>query len=153
MAQTFTSFQQLFTPATKWDWRLYETGIYFFKFSIKVFWVINSNGSWRRSCRDPLDTVDHEIDSIARGHHVYKSVWLPVIVEQLILEKEPASQSIWWSYSDSDKGFSDSGPHFVWKFIHRSSGILLHDGALSSAIRHLSYYWEKKERKKLGSTM
>ena len=31
--------------------------------------------------------------------------------------------------------------------------IVLHEGALLSAVRHLSYYWEKEERKRLRSTM
>ena len=31
------------------------------------------------------------MDSVVRSHHVYKKEWLPVIGEQLILEKEPAS--------------------------------------------------------------
>ena len=39
---------------------------------------------------DLLDTVHHEMDSLVRGHHVYKSVWSPVI-EQLLLEKGPAN--------------------------------------------------------------
>ena len=39
----------------------------------------------------PLDTVHHEMDSMVHSHHVYKSVWLPVIGERLVLEKEPAS--------------------------------------------------------------
>ena len=34
---------------------------------------------------DPLDTVYHEIDSMVHSHHVYKSVWLPIIGEQVIL--------------------------------------------------------------------
>ena len=42
---------------------------------------------------DPLDTVHCAMDSMVRSHHVYKSVWFPIIGEQLILEKEPASQS------------------------------------------------------------
>ena len=37
----------------------------------------------------------HEIGSVVHSHHVYKSVWLPVI-EQLILEKEPAGQFTQW---------------------------------------------------------
>ena len=41
---------------------------------------------------DRLDTAHHKMDSVIRSHHVYKSVWSPVI-EHLILEKEPASQS------------------------------------------------------------
>ena len=41
----------------------------------------------------PVDTVYHEMDSIVCSHHVYKSVWLSVIGEQLVLEKEPAGQS------------------------------------------------------------
>ena len=28
---------------------------------------------------------------------------------------------------------------------------ILQEGALSSAVRHLSYYWEKEERKRLSS--
>ena len=42
---------------------------------------------------DPLDTVHHEKESLAHSLHVYKSVWSPVIKEQLVLEKEPAGQS------------------------------------------------------------
>ena len=41
---------------------------------------------------DPLDTVNHEMDSVVHSHHVYKSVRLPVI-EQFILEKEPDGYS------------------------------------------------------------
>ena len=37
---------------------------------------------------DQLDTVHHKIGSEVHGYHVYKSVWSPVIREQLILEKE-----------------------------------------------------------------
>ena len=40
---------------------------------------------------DPPDTVHCEMDSVVHDHHVYKLVWLPVIGEQLILEKEPAN--------------------------------------------------------------
>ena len=42
---------------------------------------------------DPVDTVQHEMDSTVRSHHFYKSVQSPVIGEQLVLEKEPAGQS------------------------------------------------------------
>ena len=42
---------------------------------------------------DLVVTVHHEMDSIIHSHHVYKSVQLPVIGEQLVLEKEPAGQS------------------------------------------------------------
>ena len=42
---------------------------------------------------DLLDTVHHEIDSTVRSHHIYKSVWLSVTGEHLIVEKEPANQS------------------------------------------------------------
>ena len=42
---------------------------------------------------DLVDIVHHEIDSAVHSHHVYKSMWSPVIGEQLILEKEPAGQS------------------------------------------------------------
>ena len=43
---------------------------------------------------DRPNTVHLEIqDSVVRSHHVYKSVWSPVI-EQLVLERETAGQSI-----------------------------------------------------------
>ena len=36
---------------------------------------------------------------------------------------------------------------------HRSRVIILHEGALLSAVRCLSYYWEKEEKKRLSRTM
>ena len=42
---------------------------------------------------DPLDTLLHEMDSMAHSHNVYKSVWSPVIGQKFILEKEPNGQS------------------------------------------------------------
>ena len=55
---------------------------------------------------DPLDTVLHEIDSVVCGHHV-----LPVIGENSSCRR---SLPI---HNDSDKGFSDSGPHSKKLFI------------------------------------
>ena len=42
---------------------------------------------------DPVDTVHHEINSTVCNLRVYKSLWSSVIGKQLILAKEPASQS------------------------------------------------------------
>ena len=42
---------------------------------------------------DLVDTVHHEMDSGVHSHYFYKSVYSPVIGEQLVLEKEPAHQS------------------------------------------------------------
>ena len=39
----------------------------------------------------PVDIVHYEMDSVVHSHHVYTFVWSPVI-EQLLLEKEPAGQ-------------------------------------------------------------
>ena len=33
---------------------------------------------------DPLDTVQHKMGSVVCSHHVYKSVWSPVLGEKLI---------------------------------------------------------------------
>ena len=33
---------------------------------------------------DPLDTVQHKMGGVVCSHHVYKSVWSPVLGEQLI---------------------------------------------------------------------
>ena len=41
---------------------------------------------------DPLDTMHHEMNSIVHSHHAYKSVWLPIIGEQLILERSPLAK-------------------------------------------------------------
>ena len=38
-----------------------------------------------------LDTVHHEMDNVVCGYYVYKLVWLLIIGEQLIPEKELAS--------------------------------------------------------------
>ena len=65
------------------------------------------------------------------SHHVYKSVWSPVIGEQLILEKEPAGQSTRWICSAGDKGFSESGQNY--EITHRSLCIVSHK-KLSSII-------------------
>ena len=33
--------------------------------------------------------------------------------------------------------------------LQRPYGIILHEGTLSSAVRHLLYYWKKEEKKRL----
>ena len=53
---------------------------------------MNSNSNGDSRVADPVDIVHHEMDSVVRTHYVYTTVWSPVI-EQLILEKEPAGQS------------------------------------------------------------
>ena len=71
MAQVFISFQQLFIPATKQDQQLYETGVYYLKFWMKVFgwWILMKTDS---ACiADLLDIVHHGMDSVVRGLHVY----------------------------------------------------------------------------------
>ena len=73
---------------------------------------------------DPLDTVHHEMDSMIRDHHVYKSVWSPVIAEQLILEKEPANPNDEFAVAV----IKDS---HIPRITQRSHGILLCKGALS----------------------
>ena len=93
---------------------------------------------------DLLDTVHREMDSVVHGHHVYKSVWLPVIGEQLILEKEPANPHN--ELAVAVKGFSDSGPHFKYLFTD-------HMVFYMKGLCCLSYYWEEEERKRLRSTM
>ena len=37
------------------------------------------------------NTAYHEISSMAHGHHIHKLVWLPIIGEQLYLEKKPGN--------------------------------------------------------------
>ena len=52
---------------------------------------MNSNSNGDSHVADPVDIVHHEMDSVVCTHYVYTTVWSPVI-EQLILEKEPAGQ-------------------------------------------------------------
>ena len=52
---------------------------------------MNSNGASNAHVADQLDTVHHEMDSMVRGHHVYKSVWSPVVGQKIVLEKEIAN--------------------------------------------------------------
>ena len=47
----------------------------------------------------------------------------------------------------SDKGFSDRWLHWLqWKPIHRSHGITLHEGAVSSGVCHIT----GRRRKRIG---
>ena len=84
---------------------------------------------------DPLDTVHHEMGSVVCSHHVYKTVWSPVIGEQLVLEKDPVSQSTQRFCSGNDKGFSDSGLHSVRKLFTDCMVIYY-----MKKVCHLSYY-------------
>ena len=76
MAWVLISFQQLFTPATKSDWQLYETGIYLLLEVLnQSFWVMNSNGSSGDiRIANQVDTVHHKMESMVHSHHVYKYV-------------------------------------------------------------------------------
>ena len=73
-----------------------------------------------------------------------------IIVEQLVLEKEPASQS-----NAHNEVAVTVIKHSLIVGPHLSENLFTDhiDGALLSAVQHLSYYWEKEERKRLGSTM
>ena len=82
---------------------------------------------------------------------MFINLWLPVI--ELILEKEPsANPRDIFAVCGSDKGFLDRHPHSV-RNLNVIHDIILHEGALSSTVRHLSYYWDKEERKKIKSIM
>ena len=88
---------------------------------------------------DPVDTVHHKMNSKVRSNHVYKSVWSPVIGEQLILEKKPAGQSTQWICSGSDNGFSDSWPHSVGNLFTDHMVLYYTKGCrLLSAICHIT---------------
>ena len=98
---------------------------------------------------DLLDNLHHEMYSLIHNHCVYKSVWLPVIEEQLILEKSlQANLHIEFSMAvindsqivghiPSERLFTD---HLVF-FTQRGSRC------------RLSYYWENEESKMLKSIM
>ena len=83
-------------------------------------------------------------DSMVHDHHVYKSVWSP-IVEQLFLGKEPVNPHDKFTVAVI-KRFSDSGPHF--KRIFTDHVVFYYTKGLC----YLLYYWEKEERKRLRSS-
>ena len=74
MAWVFISFQQLFSPATKRDRRLYKAGFISWSSESMLFglWILMTPGETRAA--DSVDIVRHEMDSVARSHHFYKSV-------------------------------------------------------------------------------
>ena len=80
---------------------------------------------------DPLDTVYHEMDSMVHGHHVYKSVWSPVVGEQLVLEKEPANPHDEFAVAVIKD--SQIVGHILKKYL-QIMWYFLHEGALSSHI-------------------
>ena len=89
----------------------------------------------------PLDTVHHEMDSMVHSHHAYKSVWLPIRGEQLILERSlPANlhnKIAVVVIKDSQVVSRILSQNYSWvviccKIIHGSHGVLLRKGALLS---------------------
>ena len=108
---------------------------------------------------DLINTVHHEMDSsraasgAVRSHCFYKCI-VASINKKTTHPREGASRTIHmhdeFTVGSSDKRFSDSCTPYSVKILftqRRSRGVILHEGALSSAVRHLSYYWEKEERK------
>ena len=69
MARVFISFQQLFTPAIKRDWRLFISWSSESKFF--GLWILMVAGNTHAA--DPVDFVHHERDSVVRSHCFYKS--------------------------------------------------------------------------------
>ena len=90
---------------------------------------------------DPLDTVYYEMDNMVHSHHAYKSVWLPIIGEQLILERSlPANLHNKFAVvviKDCQVVSHNLSQNYSWvvfchKIIHGSHGVLLHKGVLLS---------------------
>ena len=148
MVWVFIYFQQLFTRP------LNETGNYMrltfitWSFRSKIFgwWILIAADN--AYVADLLDTVHHEMDSMVCSHHVYKSVWFSVIGEQLVPEKEPANQSTRWICSGCDKGFSDSVPHYVEKFIHTSRGIFYYMKGLCHPLSNVCHITGRRRKGK-----
>ena len=81
---------------------------------------------------DLLDTVQHEMDCLVYGHHVYKSVWSRV-TEQLILKKVPANPHD--EFAVPVIGASQIVSHIPKNYSQITCGILLYaQRALSSVI-------------------
>ena len=82
----------------------------------------------------------HKMDSMVHSHHAYKSVWSPIIGEQLILDRSlPANlhNIAVVVIKDSQTLSRILSQNYSWvvfcrKIIHGSHGVLLHKGALLS---------------------
>ena len=92
---------------------------------------------------DPVDTVYHEINSAVRSHgflnlcnHSNRKSTCP---------REGAS----WTIHMINLQYAVIKDSQIVSEI-RSRGIILYKGTLLSAVRRLSYYWKKEERKRLS---
>ena len=98
------------------------------------------------SVADSLDTLHHEMDSVVHGHHVYKSVRSPVIGEQFILEKEPVNPHDKFAVAVIKDSQIVSHIQQYFKKLFTDHVVFYYTRGLC----HLSYYWEKDERKRLN---
>ena len=100
---------------------------------------------------DPVDTVHHEKDSVVpRSHCFYKSVQSPLIGEQLILEKKPATQStrlICTRVRGSDKRFSDSWLH-SGKILFTDDVVLYYKKGLCRLLSGVCYITGRRKKGK-----
>ena len=94
-----------------------------------------------------LDTVHHEMDNVVCSHHVYKSIWSPVI-EQLILKRSlPANTQD--KFGVTVKKYSQILGHILSEKLFKDHVVFYYMKGLCC----LSYYLEKDVRKRLRSAM
>ena len=150
MTPMFISFQQLFTPVTKRDWRLYKTSIYWLKFWIKVFQAMNSNGSWQYSCSRSGRSymyLHYEMESVVWKSPFNKSVQSQVI-EQLVQRRcLPANPHNEFAVTGSDKRFSDSWLHSI-KVLFADHVVLYYSKGLCCVLSGICYIIGRRRKRK-----
>ena len=103
---------------------------------------------------DPVDTVHHKMESAVHSHHVYKSVWSPVILRRTTHSREGACQPIakmnlWYVAVTKDSQIVGHTPpgiysQLIWQYITRrgsvihcpASVILLGEGGKEKALKY-----------------
>ena len=81
--------------ASNRGWPQIGAGLYLFLYSGNLPYVLIDSAFYRRPVMAASQVVlrgVYEKESVVRGHHIYKTVWTPVIGEELPVEREEDNQ-------------------------------------------------------------
>ena len=94
-ARASISFSRVLYPASIWGRPQIGAGLYLFLYSGNLPYVLIDSAFYRRRVMAASQVVPrgvYEKESVVRGHHIYKTVWTPVIGEELPVEREEDNQ-------------------------------------------------------------
>ena len=90
-ARASISFSRVLYPASIWGRPQIGAGLYLFLYSGNLPYVLIDSAFYRRRVIAASQVVPsgvYEKESVVRGHHIYKTVWTPVIGEELPVERD-----------------------------------------------------------------